>query len=279
MGLTVNYKIWLMTLMVALLATIVGNSEAQAQNISEIEQYEVRTYTPINYGLKDLVFEVRVKNLKEILEGQYNLKNIVDIYFKVYWIFPGQYQINVEGLPEGFVELAAELKSILKGKLEFVVPKDISSKLRPYKLSYKSKTPTVIEGVDPTQGRMANRIELIFEESGKLKKFRSFSPYKVTESILGLGIKSWSHNKWVVEEYSMIIKTGQELLTEKNEISYKAYSGVGLPILISTTTTVEVKRQQDGKEELVKLSSQASELTFSKYEVNTGKAKKAMTQK
>jgi hypothetical protein len=264
---------------VVALAAIMGISSAQTQSISEIEQYELRTYTPINYGLKDLVFEVRVENLKKILEGQYNLKNIVDVYFKVYWIFPGQYQVNVEGLPEGFVELTAELKSILKEKLEFVVPKDISSKLRAYNLSYKSKAPTVIEGVDPTQSRSANRIELIFQENGKLQKFRSFSPYKVTESILDLGIKSWSHNKWVVEEYTMTVDSGQKILTEMNEVSYKTYSGVGLPTSISTETIVKVKRKKDGEEEFVKLSGQKSELTFSKYEVNTGKAKQAMTQK
>lgn len=271
-------KVWMKCLFVSCLGFLLA-SAVSAQDISEVEQYELRTYSPINYGLKDLTFEVRVDNLKEMLGEQYNLKNLVDVYYKVYWIFPGQYQINVEGLPEGFVELASELKSILKEKLEFVVPKDISSKLRSYKLSYKSKKPTIIEGVDPTQSRSVNRIELVFEESGKLKKLRSFSPYNVTESILDVGIKSWSHNKWVVEEYKMVIDSAQRVLTVTNDISYETHGGVGLPSTISTETKVELKRMKKGEEELVKLTEKESKLTFSKYEVNTGKAKKAMTQK
>lgn len=273
-----NNRAWLTSILMICLG-LSFTLKANAQEITEVEQYELRTYSPINYGLKDLTFEVRVNNLKEMLEGQYNLKNLIDVYYKVYWIFPGQYQINVEGLPEGFVELESELKSILKEKLEFVVPKDISSKLRAYKLSYKSKKPTVIEGVDPTQNRSVNRIELVFAESGKLKKMRSFSPYNVTESILNLGIKSWSHNKWVVEQYKMSIESTQKVLTVTNNISYETHGGVGLPDTISTETKVEVKREREGEEEIVKLSEQKSQLTFSNYEVNTGKAKKAIVQK
>lgn len=265
--------------LIAIFVGLVFSLQINAEDITEVKQYELRTYTPVNYGLKDLTFEVRVDNLKELLEGQYNLKNLVDVYYKVYWIFPGQYQINVEGLPDGFVELEAELKSILKEKLEFVVPKDISSKLRPYRLSYKSKKPTVIEGVDPTQNRSVNRIELVFENNGKLRKLRSFSPHNVTESILDLGIKSWSHNKWVVEQYKMVVDSSQKVLTVTNDISYETHGGVGLPSTILTKTEVEARTEKDGKKKRVNLSQQESKLSFSNYEVNTGKAKKAMTQK
>lgn len=278
MKVLLNINIWVRCLIVFSLGGFAG-IHLHADEINEIKQYELRTYTPVNYGLKDLTFEVRVSNLKELLEGQYNLKNLVDVYYKVYWIFPGQYQINVEGLPEGFVELESELKSVLKEKLEFVVPKDISNKFRAYKLSYKSKNPTVVEGTDPTQTRSVNRIELVFEKDGKLKKLRSFSPHNVTESILDLGIKSWSHNKWVVEDYTMVVESTQRLLTVSNEISYETHGGVGLPSTISTETKVELKRINDGEEELVKLNEKDSTLTFSNYEVNTGRAKKAMTQK
>lgn len=250
-----------------------------SEDLTEIKQYDLRTYSPVSYGLKDVIFEVRVENLKEMLEGQYNLKNLVDVYYRVYWIFPGQYQINVEGLPQGFRELEAELKSILKEKLEFVVPKDLSSKLRAYKLSYKSQKPTVIEGVDPTQSRSVNRVELHFQQNGKLKSFKSYSPYNVTESILDLGIKSWSHNKWVVEKYEIIVDSPQRILTVINSIDYETHGGIGLPKSISTKTKVQIKRSVKGEEKLENLSEQDSKLTFSKYEVNTGKAKKAMTQK
>lgn len=254
---------------------LVFSTKTMAQDIPEVEQYELKSYSPINYGLKDLTFEARIKNLKEVLEGKYNFSNLIDVYYKVYWIFPGQYQMSVEGLPDGFNELELELKSILKEKLEFVVPKGISSKLRAYKLSYKSKKPTVIEGIDPTQSRTANRIELEFSGDGKLEEFRSFSPYNVTKSILELSSKSWSHNKWVIESYKVVSETPQSLTSVTNLIEYETHSGIGLPKSVKTRTKVEAK----GKEKNTTLSEEGSELTFSNYEVNTGKAKKAMVQK
>lgn len=247
-------------------------------SISEIEEYEVRAYSPVNYGLKDLVFEVRVKDLEELLTEGYNLKNITDVYYRVFWMFPGQFKIEVLGLPDGFVEVENELKQILKEKLEFVIPGKLSTKLRSYQMSYKSKSPAVLQGIDPTQSNIVNRVELAFAKNGKLESLTAFSPHSVVKSMVKSGIKSWSHNKWVVEKYSVESKLPNQVITVDNDIEYDTFSGVGLPTKINVTTKIESLYQEDEEIKKREQSKTSGELEFTKYEVNSGKAKKNIVQ-
>lgn len=249
-----------------------------AQTIDEIEQHDLRSYSPVNYGLKDLVFEARISTLIDLLKERSNISNIVDVYFKIYWIFPGQYQIVVEGLPQGFDEIKAELREVIRERLDYVIPIELSGKLRGYKLSYKEKTPEIkIEGLDPTQTKSINRIELTFESNGKLNRFQTFSPAGVTDSKIDSSVKPWSHNKWVVDSLKIETLQGQFKNTTTNKLTYTTQSGVGLPekIIVNTIQEVVVPADFKGKIEKAEMNS---EITFSKYEVNSGKAQRFLTQ-
>ncbi len=261
-----------------LLIALLFNFGVSAQTIDEIEQYDLRSYSPVNYGLKDLVFEARISTLIDLLKERANISNIVDVYFKIYWIFPGQYQIVVEGLPQGFEELKAELREVIKERLDYVIPIELSGKLRGYNLSYKEKTPEIkIEGIDPTQTKSINRIELTFESNGKLNRFQTFSPAGVTDSKISSSVKPWSHNKWVIDSLKIETLQGQFKNTTTNRLSYTTQSGVGLPekIIVNTVQEVIVPADYKGKIEKAEMSS---EIVFSKYEVNSGKAQRFLTQ-
>ena len=249
-----------------------------AQSIDEIEQHDLRSYSPVNYGLKDLVFEARISTLIDLLKERANISNIVDVYFKIYWIFPGQYQIVVEGLPQGFEELKAELREVIRERLDYVIPVELAGKLRGYNLTYKEKTPEIIiEGLDPTQTKSINRIELTFESNGKLNRFQTFSPAGVTDSKIASSVKPWSHNKWVVDNLTIVTLQGQFKNTTTNRLSYTTQSGVGLPekIIVNTVQEVVVPADFKGKVEKAEMNS---EIVFSKYEVNSGKAQRFLTQ-
>lgn len=273
-------KLWTSKALVFLIFILGLNISALAQQrFSELEQYDLRAYSPVNYGLKDLVFEIRISNLKEILQDQYNLKNLIDVYYKVYWIFPGQYKIEVEGIPQGFVDLQIELRELIKDKLEFVIPMPFMAKIRGYELNYKSKgQKVIIEGVDRGQTREINRIEIELDTTGKLQTLSSFSPSGVSRAEFDLGIKPWSHNKWVLDTFQTIVPIFNGEVRVVHKINYVSQAGIGLPseIEVKTIQSAEVTNEE-GKKEQRKFES-GSTISFSKYEINTGKAQRYITQ-
>lgn len=264
---------------IAILMSILSFSfhEVRASKIDEVEQYDLRFYSPINYGLKDLVFEVRISNLTELLRDEMALTTVVDAYYKVYWIFPGQFRIEVEGLPRGFDELKSELRQMIREHLEIVIPQPLGNRLRSFELSYLSRGQTVqVQGVDQTQTRSVNRIEVVFEPNGKLKSIEAFSPGVRVLSEMESSVKPWSHNKWVLDKLTTTTR-GQTYNKTVNEISYTSVAGIGFPerIRVRSVHRPIVPEGYDGEVPEVEAGS---EIQFSKYEVNTGKAQRFMVQ-
>jgi hypothetical protein len=270
-------------IMAILMSVLMIPIDLYAQKIDELEQYELRSYSPVNYGLKDLVFEVRISNLVDLLKNQMAMTNIIDVYYRVFWIFPGQYRIEVEGLPRGFEELKAELRQLLMERLEFVVPQSLASQLRSYKLSYKARgNPVIVQGRDDTNTRAVNLIELEFEPNGKLRAFEAFSPGSRSQTSIDSSVKPWSHNKWVVDRLITTQIVGTQKTIVETKVSYTTVAGIGLPekVDVETTHTVELAEEVKSgiKAEDIPSVKSGSTFLFSKYEVNTGKAQRVMVQ-
>lgn len=245
----------------------------------EIENFDIRYYDPANYGLRDLVFEIRMTNLVETMKQRLQIKDLVDVYFKVYWMYPGKYKVDVEGLPGGFKEIKAELKSMVKNRLDFVIPQKLSPKVRSYDLkSKKSKRGTTIVGVDKTHTRAVNEIRLNFDGGGKLTGFKTLSPMGVNTSEMKMSAKAWSHNKWVVDR--LIVKSIQGIqMTEINhDVEYENIDGFGFPKKVEVVTTRKLVKPQPVKKKKDNQLKLKTEVLFSKYEVNTGKAQRYITQ-
>lgn len=244
----------------------------------EIENFDIRYYDPSNYGLRDLVFEIRMTNLVETMKQRLQIKDLVDVYFKIYWMYPGKYKVDVEGLPAGFKEIKAELKSMVKNRLDFVIPQKLSPKVRSYDLkSKKSKRGTTIVGVDKTHTRAVNEIRLSFDGGGKLTGFKTMSPMGVNTSEMKMSAKSWSHNKWVVDRLTVKSIQGIQMTEINHDVKYKNVDGFGFPEKVEVSTTRKLVKPQPvkNKREQLKLKT---EVQFSKYEVNTGKAQRYITQ-
>ena len=72
-------------LLLLLLLTLASSLWSQ-EKIEELEQYEIRSYTPQKIGVTDLVFEARIDNLTEMLSKNLVLGKLVDVSFKIYWV-------------------------------------------------------------------------------------------------------------------------------------------------------------------------------------------------
>ena len=265
-------------LILGLLAVLPIFSSNGANTPAEIENFDIRYYHPANYGLKDLVFEVRVKNLLENLNKNLSLGTLADVYFKVYWMMPGKYKIEVAGLPKGFKEIKSDLKNLIKNRLDFVIPQKLAPKVRSYSLtSRKSKKGVQIIGRDKTHTKAVNEIQLDFNKKGMLSKYKSMSPMGVNSSSIRMSAKGWSHNKWLIDNLKIDTIQGINKITMSHDVDYLSIDGFGFPAKVTITTSSELMKTKKSKARKTS-NPVTSEILFSKYEVNTGKAQKQIIQ-
>ena len=264
---------------ILLLITIIISSIAIAEEkIDVIEQYEIRSYSPQKNGVNDLVFEARLDNLTEQLSNNLILGKLVDVSFKIYWISPSQYKIEVQGLPKGFLEIKAGLISIIKTKLEFILPEKFSEKFKDYTLKAEAIADgKLIHAVDATYTMAVPEIDIVIDKTGQLKTVVTRAPMSAVKTEFIHTPKSWSSNKLVLDK--IILTSSQGLVNFKttNSLDYININGIGFPekVVVETVTEVIVPATAKEKEKRVKNEEVAS-FHFTKYEVNTGKAQRYM---
>lgn len=260
----------LLKLLFCLFILTLGSS-ALAQ-VAEIEEFDLRMYNPKKAGLKDLVFEARISNLKKILDEKKIFGELIDVYYKVHWIFPGEYRITIEGLPKGFKELKEELVGLILTRLDFVIPEDFAPRFR----AYSFKKETVSNGVrllgeDKTHTRPIDRIQLDFDKRNLLQEFHTFSPAGTTKTSFRFDTKRWSQNKWVLHNMKTTTTAGNVSSSTEMDFEYESIAGIGLP------STVQVKMTQslilpDEVKDQPKPEEVEYTINFTQYEVNSGKA-------
>ncbi len=250
------------------------NIFSEVQN-SELEEFEIRSYSPQSSGLKDLVFELRVDGLKEILEKSLVIGKLSDLYFKVYWQYPSEFRVEVMGLPKGFKEVKDDLKQLVMGKLEFVIPGKISDKLKAYKIKVEPITDgKLLKAIDETYTLAVPEIDLTFDKQGRLKIMETKMSQGALVSEFQYSPKSWSNNKLTLDRVSSSSSANGSKLSVINEIEYASVAGFGLPLNLKVINIVEYMQAPKDQKEKPKLEKKETKsyLRFSKYEVNTGKA-------
>lgn len=245
-----------------------------------IEHYDLKMYSPMNQGLKDLIFEVTVEGLTEKLKERLKIDSLGPVSFRVYWMFPGQYRIEVGGIPKSFLDLQKELKALIVGQLDFVIPVKLTSKLRGYEISFKDKDsdPVKIRAVEPTKRRVITEMELQFLKSGKLKGIHARSPRGETLTEFDLNPKSWSNNKWTLDKSIVEMRTNQGRIITETNVSYRSVAGLGFPEKLDITTRQKALIVEKKKLIEKEFAKQNSTMIFSNYVVNSGKAKEFITQ-
>lgn len=263
---------------ILILSMFVGQAYANRPD-DLVSTYDLRSYHPDHFSLKDLVFEVRIEDLSKKLKDRLSLKDLKDVHFKVFWMFPGKYKINVVGLPKGLTQIEKELKTLIQPRLDFVIPERLAPKLRSYTLKSSKKGKNVfVKAVDPSQNNPVNEMHLIFESSGQLKQIKTLSPAGVSVAKMKMKPKGWSHNKWVIDSLEIKTILGVQVTNMTHEISYTKESGFGFPETIKTTMKQELLNSSDVKGKDNKRAFE-SIMQFSSYEVNTGNARKEILSK
>lgn len=256
------------------------NTFASAETkIEELLQHEIRTYSPEIAGVKDLIFEARIDGLPDILAKNSAIGKRNDIYFKIYWKTPNQYRIEVEGLPgnaASFKEIKDDLRELIKGKLEFVIPEKMSDKLKSYSLKIEPITDgKLLKAIDETYTLSIPEIDIVFDKTGKLKSMESRAPMSAVKTEFNNSPKSWSNNKLVLDKVVSVSGSPGNSFSVVNEIQYVDVNGFGFPSQINVKNIVEFMGSNKEKEKPKLMKKETtSVIRFSKYEINTGRAAK-----
>lgn len=261
--------------------TLLGSTGVWAEEKNEtIEQYEIRSYDPQKSGLTDLVFEARIDNLTEILNKTQTFGKLIDVYFKIYWLSPAQYKVEVMGLPKGFQEVRDDLSTLIKGKLEFIIPEKFSEKFKAYTLKAEPIADgKLIKAIDDSYTLAVPEVELVFDNSGRLKTLQTRAAASSVKTEFFQTPKAWSNNKLVMDKIVSITKHGLATNTVTNSIEYLTVGGMGFPAKVIVKNLTEATIPANGKEKEKKVKNETNTaIRFSKYEVNTGKAQRFMTE-
>ena len=249
-----------------------------AQTPEVIENYDLKRYNPKKYGLKDLAFEVRYENLTKQMKERLNTDDISDVYFKVLWIFPGKFDISVEGLPKGFKEIKRELRAMVKTRLDMVIPSKMQGSLRSYSMKVQKKgNGKRVIAKDPSNSKAINKVYLDFANSGKLRRVKTFSPMGTNVSKMEMSAKSWSNNKWVTDRTESKTISGVQITKIIQKIEYKGVGGFGFPGKM-TTKTIQQLVKNGGKKSKEMRNEESQTITFSNYQVNEDKAKNLLIE-
>ncbi len=240
----------------------------------EVSDFDLMAYSPVKFGLKDLTCEVRIEGLAEQVKKQYvTIKVKDDVYYEVYWMYPGKLGVEVVGLPFGFDQLKQSLIGLVINRLDYLIPQDLAPKLRGYKLEKKKVNNLVmLEGEDPTNTKAVNKIAVGFDGQGILKSYKSYSPLGFQESEFEYEKKTWSKNKFVLENVNAKMIQGPQITETQTDIEYANEAGFGMPreVKIVTKQSIVAPGENEKKEE----RSGESKITFSKYKLNVGEAQK-----
>lgn len=261
-------------LLTLLLLSTIGALSAQ-DKIEELEQYEIRSYAPQKTGVNDLVFEARIDNLTEMLSKNLVLGKLVDVSFKIHWLSPSEYKIEVLGLPKGFVEIKSDLAALIKGKLEFVLPEKFSEKFKGYSLKAEPIADgKLIRAIDATYTMAVPEVDIVIDKSGQLKSVETRATMSAVKTEFSYSPKSWSNNKLVLDKVVQKSKQGVATLTTTNDLEYISVNGIGFPSKITVKNVSEITVPASEKEKAKKVKNESgTTIRFTKYEVNSGKAK------
>lgn len=265
-----------LSLFVSMFPTLLKAQDATPALPEQLIQYDVRKYNLEAQGLKDLVFEVRVDQLTETLNKNLSLGKLVDVHFKVYWMPANEWRIEVNGLPKGFDEIKSDLKQLVAGKLEYVLSRPFKSVVEGLSFeNYTEKGVNYLRAFDPLYTKPFTDILLQFDQNGRLLYMRTNVPNAATEATFEYNVFPWSNSKFLVTKHTAKTKYGVSESTITHGIEYAAMNGFGFPSKMTIKTNNKVTIPPRGKEkEKVINQDMTSVLKFSKYETNTGKAKR-----
>jgi len=241
-------------------------------DIQKIEYFDSQFYHPEEFGLRDLVFKVKISGLEEELTKEKIFGKVENLYFQVFWMYPGKYKIEVNGIPKGFDDRMEMLRQMIKTRMDFVIPQRLAPQVRGYTFTSKvDQNQKIYNGEDKTGKNPQRELQLIFDNKGRLISLKNMGSMGVNISRLQMDKKKWGKGRWVLDELTSEVTNINNVTTTINhKINYLEESGFGLPETIKINTNYKAPGVE------AKTKNVENLYTFSDYQVNTQRAKKTI---
>lgn len=234
--------------------------------ISILKNFDVISYRQTDKGLKDFSVKVSVSKLTEELNEQMIFGKLKDVYFRLIWAFPNLVDVEVIGLPNGFLEIKNELKNIVLSKLDYIVPGPTEKKFDGYNLIYKSMGHDFILATDSTKMKLISEINLTFDKEGRIFKMDLLKPHFLESHQIQYEKSNNSENKWVVSKVVSEIRGTGEIQKISTFLEYGLNTSYYLPLKIETKTLKSILGK-DGKMGMEKENN--TTIIFDNYLINS----------
>lgn len=230
---------------------------------SLLETFDVKSYSPIKKGMRDVYFEVRNNKLKTMIESSTGVKLTDEPYFKVFWKFPSEVDIHINGMPKGFIELEQNLKKIGIEVVDYVIPRSPKEVFKDFNFTEES---LILKGKSKNAESRVSEVTLNFDKNGLLNNMLTLSPYSRSETEFKYSVKKNSDNKYLTDELTTIITRGKVKLNLTKSFDYISKEGYVLPSVVKVSMhPVDKKSKSQGN---------LSEMQISNYKINEGVAAK-----
>lgn len=257
-----------------LLCAFFAASTAFSQDaLGYLKKSDEITHNPKFRGLKDLVVDLVSPQMSKQLNDQKIFGNVQEVSFRIYWTAqPERIAIEVFGLPDGFREIKEELKAVMVGRLESIIPLALERKLQGYQFKLDPKKPRTVSAVDPSYQRPIPEYELTFDTDGKLATMVAKKPVGQASTTLTWAKAPWSEPRFYVTRMSARSEEGPQMTETETDTVWQVIAGIGVPTSVRTRIKQTLKQPGAGSKPIERSIEET--LNFKNYKVNVGEAMK-----
>lgn len=251
---------------IALLLGLLSFHVAAADLGEYLKFFDTKVYSLKSKGVKDFTVEVSSSKLTEQLNELKSFGQVKNLRFKLYWTAnPERFDIEVLGLPDGFLQLKDELRASLLPLLDNLLPMTLAQRFPGYKFA-TGKEKATITATDTSGLAPIPSYTLQFDAQDRLIKIVGNRPLGSQEIDFNFEKKAFTDGKWALQ--SVVTETSEAGVTVKStrKLSYGSTQGIG------TLSSVEMTTEQTLKRDGPKPPVQTDQVEFKNYQINTGEA-------
>jgi hypothetical protein len=222
--------------------------------------YDNKVYSLRTKGVRDFAVDVSSSKLTEQVNEQKSFGTVKDLVFKVYWTqSPERLAVEVDGLPEGFLEAKAQLRASFMPVLDNLLPMTIEQRFPGYKIT-PGKTSKEFVATDPSGLAPIKTYVLKFDEQDRLSEIVGMKALGTWNMSWVYEKKTFAEGKWVISQITTTDAEGSESVKTTRKLNYGTSNGIG--VLSEVVLTVEKQGEKGFRNQ--------DSIDFKNYRINTG---------
>ena len=232
---------------------------------NELTIFESRLYNPTKYGLTKFQVQATVPNLQRHLKATLSFGEINQIIYRISWNTSQKVDISIEGLPEGFAQLRAQLKAFLMPYMDFIIPKKFTDRFSSYNFERTTnETGVLLKGTDKTQLRDVRAVDIQFGSNGLVEFIESMSSRGTQRLSMEYSQHPGTNNRYLITKTTTESLLGPQKVTNETAVSHQRHGSYILPSSITVTTKVSASNPESPAQE----STNTLSIAFNEYKIN-----------